>query len=73
MMDDYSRFILAWKLKLNMAAGSLIDVVQKTVDFIGMTDVPVEDRTALLSDNIALKPVLRAVNLPVQCGFSLRV
>jgi transposase InsO family protein len=50
-MDDYSRFILAWELKSDMAAGSLIDVVQKAVDFTGMTDVPVEDRTVLLSDN----------------------
>jgi len=51
VMDDYSRFILAWELKSDMAASSLIDVVQKAVDFTGMTDVPVEDRTALLSDN----------------------
>jgi len=29
VMDDYSRFILAWELKSDMAAGSLIDVVQK--------------------------------------------
>ena len=34
-----------------MAAGSLIDVVQKAVDSTDMTDVPVEDRTVLLSDN----------------------
>ena len=51
VMDDYSRFILAWELKSDMAAGSLIDVVQKAVDLTGMTDVPVEDRTVLLSDN----------------------
>jgi transposase InsO family protein len=51
VMDDYSRFILAWELKSDMAAGSLIDVVQKAVDYTDMTDVPVEDRTALLSDN----------------------
>jgi hypothetical protein len=30
-MDDYSRFILAWELKSDMAATSLIDVVQKAV------------------------------------------
>jgi putative transposase len=51
VMDDYSRFILAWELKSNMAANSLIDVIQKAVDVTGMTDVPVEDRTVLLSDN----------------------
>lgn len=51
VMDDYSRFILAWELKSDMTAGSLIDVVQQAVDLTGMTDVPVEDRTVLLSDN----------------------
>jgi len=34
-----------------MSAGSLIEVVQKAVDATGMTEVPVEDRTRLLSDN----------------------
>jgi putative transposase len=34
-----------------MAADSLIDVVQQAVDLTGMTDVPVENRTLLLSDN----------------------
>jgi len=51
VMDDYSRFILAWELKSDMAAGSLIDVVQQAVDVTGMSDVPIEDRTVLLSDN----------------------
>ncbi|MFC2032562.1 IS3 family transposase [Chloroflexota bacterium] len=51
VMDDYSRFILAWKLQKDMSANSLIEVVQETVDVTGMTDVPVEDRTKLLSDN----------------------
>jgi transposase InsO family protein len=51
VMDDYSRFILAWKLQRDMSANSLIEVVQEAVDATGMTDVPVEDRTKLLSDN----------------------
>ena len=51
VMDDYSRFILAWKLQQDMSANSLIEVVQEAVDAMGMTDVPVEDRTRLLSDN----------------------
>jgi len=51
VMDDYSRFILAWELRSDMTASSLIDVVQQAVDVTGMTDVPVEDRTVLLSDN----------------------
>jgi|TARA_Y100000310_G_C20615218_1_gene780263 transposase InsO family protein len=51
VMDDYTRFILAWKLQKDMSANSLIEVVQDAVDATGMTDVPVEDRTNLLSDN----------------------
>ena len=51
VMDDFSRFILGWDLKTDMTGGSLEDVVQRAVDFTGMTDVPIEDRTVLLSDN----------------------
>ena len=51
VMDDYSRFILAWRLQVDMTSPSLIDVVQDAVDLTGMTDVQVEDRTRLLSDN----------------------
>ncbi len=34
-----------------MSANSLIEVIQEAVDATGMTEVPVEDRTKLLSDN----------------------
>jgi transposase InsO family protein len=51
VMDDFSRLILSWRLQLDMTARSLIEVVQEAVDLTGITDVPVEDRTALLSDN----------------------
>ena len=45
VMDDYSRFILAWKVQRDITADSLIEVVQQAVDSTGMTDVPLEDRT----------------------------
>ena len=51
VMDDYSRYILGWELKRDMTASSLIDVVQQAVDFTGVSEVPVKDRTSLLSDN----------------------
>jgi transposase InsO family protein len=51
VMDDYSRFILASKLQRDMTADSLIEVLQEAVDATGMDEVPVEDRTKLLSDN----------------------
>ena len=51
VMDDYSRFILAHKLQQDMTSDSFIEVVQQGVDSTSMTEVPVEDRTRLLSDN----------------------
>jgi putative transposase len=51
VMDDYSRFILGWKMQTDMSANSLIEVIQQAVDATGMADVPVIDRTKLLSDN----------------------
>ena len=51
VMDDYSRFILAWRVQKDMTADSLIQVVQDAVDITGMDTVPVHDRTRLLSDN----------------------
>jgi transposase InsO family protein len=51
VMDDYSRFILAHKLQRDMTSDSFIEVVQEAVDMTGMTEVPVADRTRLLSDN----------------------
>ncbi len=38
-------------LKSDKASNFLIDIVQKAVDATGMTEVSVEDRTKLLSDN----------------------
>ena len=51
VMDDYSRFILAHKLQRDMTSDSFIEVVPEAVDETGMTEVPVADRTRLLSDN----------------------
>ena len=50
-MDDFSRFILAHKLQRDMTSDSFIEVVQDAVDKTGMTEIPVQDRTMLLSDN----------------------
>ena len=51
VLDDFSRFILGWRLQVDMTTPSLIEVIQDAVDLTGMTDVQVEDRTKLLSDN----------------------
>ncbi len=51
VLDDYSRYILAWRLQPDMTASSLIEVIQEAVEETGMAEVPLRDRTALLSDN----------------------
>jgi len=51
VMDDFSRFILAWKLQQDMTSASFIEVVQDAVDATEVTDITVKDRTKLLSDN----------------------
>ena len=51
VMDDYSRSILACKVQMDMTSDSLIEVVQDAGDATGMDQVPVQDRTRLLSDN----------------------
>ncbi len=51
VLDDYSRMILAWELKTDMTAASISEVVEGAVEWTGMKNVPVEDRTRLVSDN----------------------
>lgn len=50
VLDDYSRFVLASDLKPDTTADSISDVVEQAVAFTGMHQVPLEDRTKLLSD-----------------------
>ena len=45
-MDDYSRFIIAYKLQRDMTSDSFIEVVQEAVDRTGMDQVAVTHRTS---------------------------
>ena len=51
VLDDYSRKILAWQLRTKMDSGAFSDAVELACDFTGMQDVPVENRSRLLTDN----------------------
>jgi putative transposase len=50
VLDDFSRFVLASEVKADMTSGSISEVVEQAITFTGMRQVPVEDRTKLLSD-----------------------
>lgn len=50
VLDDYSRYILAWDLKPDMTAQSISDVVQQAVEWTGMEQVPLDTRARLLTD-----------------------
>jgi phosphoenolpyruvate-protein kinase (PTS system EI component) len=39
VMGDFPRFILAWRLQIDMTSVSLIEVVQDAIDLTEMTDV----------------------------------
>jgi transposase InsO family protein len=51
VMHDYSRYIMAWDLKRDMASYCLIDVIQQEIDAAGMFQISIKDRTSLLPDN----------------------
>ena len=48
VMDDYSRFILGWRLQKDMSSNSLIEVVQDAVDATPTFNVEVQQLKQLL-------------------------
>jgi len=51
VLDDFSRYILAWKLTATMATTDVQDTLQLALDKTGLDHVLVEHRPRLLSDN----------------------
>ena len=51
MLDDFSRYIVAWKLCSTMRADDVTDTLDLALQASGLDDAPPERRPRLLSDN----------------------
>ncbi len=51
VMDDYSRYIVAWKLRPTMSASDVMETLDDAVALTGVHSVEVRHRPRLLSDN----------------------
>ena len=51
ILDDYSRYILAWKLSATMATSDVEDTLNLALEKAGLDEVRVRHRPRLLSDN----------------------
>jgi transposase InsO family protein len=51
ILDDYSRFILTWRLCTTMAASDVSDTLDDALSFTGLDQVKVKHKPRLLSDN----------------------
>ena len=51
VLDDYSRFIVAWRLCTSMSASDVSDTLDDALSFTGLDHVKVKHKPRLLSDN----------------------
>jgi transposase InsO family protein len=51
ILDDYSRYMLAWRLCTTMAASDVSDTLDYALNFTGLDQVKVKHKPRLLSDN----------------------
>jgi transposase InsO family protein len=51
ILDDFSRYVIAWDLRRGMAAKDVTQVLDQAVERSGVEGVPVHHRPRLLSDN----------------------
>ena len=51
VLDDYSRYIIAWKLYTTMAASDVKEVLDLAIEKAGVMGIPIKHRPRLLSDN----------------------
>ena len=51
VLDDYSRYIIAWKLTTSMATGDVKQTLDAAIETTGVNEITVKHRPRLLSDN----------------------
>jgi len=51
VLDDYSRYVICWRLFTSMGADDVTDLLDEAVALTGVAGVPVRHRPRLLSDN----------------------
>ncbi|MCP4121487.1 MAG: DDE-type integrase/transposase/recombinase, partial [Bacteroidetes bacterium] len=51
ILDDYSRFIISWRLCTTMGASDVSDTLDDALSFTGLDQVKVKHKPRLLSDN----------------------
>jgi transposase InsO family protein len=51
VLDDYSRYIISWKLTTSMGASDVKDTLDQAIDETGVKNISVRHRPRLLSDN----------------------
>jgi putative transposase len=51
VLDDFSRYIVAWKLCTTMAATDVTDTLERALLASELDQLPVDQRPRLLSDN----------------------
>jgi transposase InsO family protein len=52
VLDDYSRFFVAWRLCTTMSAREVLDTLDDAIEFTGLDQVHIKDKPKLLSDNV---------------------
>lgn len=51
VLDDYSRYIVAWRLCTSMGASDVLDTLDDALSFTGLDEVKINHKPRLLSDN----------------------
>jgi putative transposase len=51
VLDDYSRYVVDWKLFTTMASGDVTELLERAIERTGVRNVAIRHRPRLLSDN----------------------